>query len=110
MVRNLYISKNCVNNILAKNSLNIADLSKITSFQVNSILSFVLASIFVTLICWGERFLNYYYHKKSKYDRNQKRFRSIAVKTLSYGILTTLRLSYMLLIMSMNSQIFIIVV
>ncbi|CAB4419120.1 unnamed protein product [Rhizophagus irregularis] len=87
-----------------------ADLSKISILQVNSIFSFVLASIFVTLICWCERFLNYYYHKKSKYDRNQKRFRSIAVKTLSYGILTTLRLSYMLLIMSMNSQIFIIVV
>ncbi|GES96123.1 copper transporter [Rhizophagus clarus] len=86
------------------------DLSKISGFQVNSIFSLVLVSIFITILCWSERFLNYYYHKKSIYDRNQNRFRTIVVKTLSYGILTTLRLFYMLLIMSMNSQIFVIVV
>ncbi|RIA86421.1 hypothetical protein C1645_878667 [Glomus cerebriforme] len=91
-----------------------SDLSKVVTFfsdfQVNSIFLFVLASFFVTFLCWSERFLNYYYHKKLNYDQKQKRFKLIVMKTLSYGLLTTLRLFYMLIIMSMNSQIFIIVV
>ncbi|CAG8494853.1 16271_t:CDS:2 [Funneliformis mosseae] len=78
-------------------------------FQVTSIHTFVLATLFVTSLCWCERLLTYYY-ENSEYDKNQERIKVFATRTLGYAVLTTLRFFYMLLIMSMNSQIFIVVV
>jgi len=89
------------------------DLSKVvilfSGFKVTSIHTFVLVALFVTSLCWFER-LSTYYYESSRYNRNQKRFKTVAIRTFGYALLTIMRFFYMLLIMSMNSQIFIVVV
>ncbi len=80
-----------------------------SGFKVTSIHTFVLVALFVTSLCWFER-LSTYYYESSRYNRNQKRFKTVAIRTFGYALLTIMRFFYMLLIMSMNSQIFIVVV
>ncbi|RIA81007.1 hypothetical protein C1645_785288 [Glomus cerebriforme] len=90
-----------------------SDLSKVvilfSGFQITSFHTFVFAALFITSLCWCERLFTCYY-ENIRYDGDQKRFKSVVIRTLSYAVLITLRFFYMLLIMSMNSQIFIVVV
>jgi len=78
-------------------------------FTISTIPSFILACLFIITLCWSERLLSYYL-EKFKYDRNRPQNRSILLRTVGYSIATTLRLFYMLIIMNMNSQLFIVVV
>ena len=91
----------------------LTDLSKVvilfSGFQVTSFHTFVLAALFVISLCWCERFFTYYY-ENAGYEKDMKRFKTVVTRTFGYAVLTTLRFFYMLLIMSMNSQIFIVVV
>ncbi|RGB34509.1 hypothetical protein C1646_701805 [Rhizophagus diaphanus] len=90
-----------------------SDLSKVvilfSGFQVTSFHTFVIATLFVISLCWCERLFTYYY-ENAGYEKGQKRFKRIVIRTFAYAVLTILRFFYMLLIMSMNSQIFIVVV
>jgi steroid 5-alpha reductase family enzyme len=80
-----------------------------SGFHVTSFHTFVLATLFVISLCWCERLFTYYY-ENAGYEKDQKRFRRVLIRTFGYAVLTILRFFYMLLIMSMNSQIFIVVV
>ncbi|GET03869.1 copper transporter [Rhizophagus clarus] len=89
------------------------DLSKVvilfSGFRVTSFHTFILATLFVISLCWCERLFNYYY-ENARYKKDQKRFKTLVIRTFGYAVLTILRFFYMLLIMSMSSQIFIVVV
>ncbi|CAG8618591.1 13682_t:CDS:2 [Dentiscutata erythropus] len=51
-----------------------------------------------------------YFNKSLRYERNRPRFRTILLRTFGYSMATIFRLFYMLITMTMNSQIFVIVV
>ncbi|CAG8482388.1 1469_t:CDS:2, partial [Scutellospora calospora] len=77
--------------------------------SVKTLFSFIAACMFITLLCWSERLLSYRL-EHIKYERNRHRFRTILIRTFGYSMATIFRLFYMLITMTMNSQLFIIVV
>ncbi|KAG9287711.1 hypothetical protein G9A89_004114 [Geosiphon pyriformis] len=83
-------------------------------FPITTPITFFFASILVLSFCWIERFLTFWFENVSFLTGNKipnyYKSHSLLVKTLGYGIITTLRLVYMLLVMNMNFGIFIVVV
>ncbi|RIB04292.1 hypothetical protein C2G38_2120942 [Gigaspora rosea] len=78
-------------------------------FEVKTLFSFIAACMFITLLCWSERLLSYRL-ENLRYEKNRPRFRTILLRTFGYSMATIFRLFYMLITMTMNSQLFIIVV
>ncbi|CAG8590388.1 9430_t:CDS:2 [Acaulospora morrowiae] len=78
-------------------------------FTISTIPSFILACLFIITLCWFERLLSYVL-EKYKYDINRSRNRSVLIRTAGYLVATILRLFYMLITMTMNTQLFIVVV
>lgn len=66
--------------------------------------------LLVWMICTIERCVTYYLDKKSSDADTRKRLFIILQRTLLYGIATTMRLLYMLIIMYFNTGLFMLVV
>ncbi|CAO3632619.1 unnamed protein product [Cunninghamella blakesleeana] len=80
------------------------------SFMMDNSFKLILGYIFIVLICWSERALTYY-HGRLEYSHKKKaRWSKVFLRTILYGILTVLRLWYMLITMYFNTGLFIMVI
>ncbi|RHZ54785.1 hypothetical protein Glove_423g57 [Diversispora epigaea] len=79
-------------------------------FNITSFFNYILACLFILFLCWSERLLSYCLGNNLKYDKNHSRWKIILIKTLGFSVVTIFRLFYMLITMTMNSQLFIVVV
>ncbi|RUS35457.1 hypothetical protein BC938DRAFT_483169 [Jimgerdemannia flammicorona] len=85
------------------------------AFEVTSTGILIAAYVAVAILCWIERGLSYYMDSISYEGYGMARgagtrFGRVVLKTVLYGIVTTLRLFYMLVTMTCHTGLFIVVV
>ncbi|KAI9489473.1 hypothetical protein BDB00DRAFT_843106 [Zychaea mexicana] len=86
------------------------------SFVIESGVSLFFGYVFIVAMCWSERAVTYYLDRPKPGEGSgteggrSRQWKDIILRTVLYGVATTLRLWYMLVTMYFNIGFFIVVV